>query len=504
MKICPFISHMIGDDGTNILEVTPAKETDADAAPPSKSTGSVVVLGYDGDNSTAVAVKAPNEKGTKQKTKAKTSRAKASEEKTSPLFCLKETCRFYQKKGSACMFDAIFDNVEAQAKRPAEPERKSDDKTSATVTKELDKFWKFQTKSVSELIASIGETEKKQERSFSDIAKKIAGVVEKASKPSDDGALGNIREDLAKLHAVVESREEGIDNFSTTVSELVMNLDDSMRSLREQAEKLSSRIGKLESSVSEVDKVHERVEKVVARALEGDRGKSAGIDALTTPLQSIVEAHRRLEDQMRRWRETMDARVQDMQRDDERWLKRIERIEERQGEAIELIESAQRRHGDEAARSRRKEAKKFNNLGVTSFHNGDLERARDQFVEAVARDAEFAEAFNNLGLVYTELSEEDKASEAFRRAIDLNPDLHAAYNNLGYVFYRQGKYEQAIEMYNEALGRSASSSSAYTNLGNAYFKIGNREEARQAWEKALELDPGNDRAIRNLKRLERE
>jgi len=503
MKICPFISHMIGDDGTNILEVVPAKETDADASPVSKTAGNVVVLGYDGDSNTAVAVKAPSDKGTKAKTKSRTSRTKTGEEKTSPLFCLKETCRFYQSKGSACMFDAIFDKVDEQAKRAPAPEKKSD-QTSATVTKELDKFWKFQTQSVSELIASIGETEKKQERSLSDFAKKIDGVVEKATKQGDDGTLGTIRQDLVKLKEMVESREEGMDNFSTTVSELVMNLDDSLRSLREQSEKLSSRIGQLESSVSEVDRVHERVEKVVARALEGDRGKGASIDALTTPLQSIVEAHRRLEEQMRRWREAMDANVKDMRRDDERWSERIERLERRQDEAIKLIESAQRRHGDEAARSRRKEAKKFNNLGVTSFHNGDLERARDQFMEAVARDSEFAEAYNNLGLVYTELGEEDKASDAFQHAIEMNPELHAAYNNLGYVFYRQGKYERAIEMYNEAISRSASSSSAFTNLGNAYFKVGNREEARQAWEKALELDPGNDRAIRNLKRLERE
>jgi Flp pilus assembly protein TadD len=59
-------------------------------------------------------------------------------------------------------------------------------------------------------------------------------------------------------------------------------------------------------------------------------------------------------------------------------------------------------------------------------------------------------------------------------------------------------------MYNEALGRSASNSSAYTNLGNAYYKMGRREEAREAWEKALDLDPGNEKASRNLRRLERE
>jgi len=506
MKICPFISHMIGDDGTNILELSPSKETDAELTTSAKPGPGVVVLGYDGDAGSGVAVKAPPEKSTKGgKSKARTSRAKSDDTQTSPLFCLKDTCRFYQSKGDACMFDAIFEKVEAQAERPSETKKKGDDNASAAVTKELDKFWKFQTKSVSELIASIGENEKKQERTFSDIAKKIEGVAEKAAAPRrDDAGLSAIKDGLAKLQNMVESREEGMDNFSTTVSELVMNLDDSMRAVRKEAEGLASRIDKLESSVSGVDRVPDQVEKAVARAMESGRGSSDHGATLTRTLQSIVDAHRRLEEQMQSWRETSDARAKDARKGDERWLERLERLEKRQAEVIELIESAQRRHGDEAARGRRKEAKKFNNLGVTSFHNGDLERARDQFLEAVSLDDEFAEAYNNLGLVYTEQSEEEKASEAFRRAISLNPDLHAAYNNLGYVFYRQGKFEEAIEMYNEALGRSASSSSAYTNLGNAYFKIGSREKAREAWEKALELDPGNDRAIRNLKRLERE
>ena len=103
-----------------------------------------------------------------------------------------------------------------------------------------------------------------------------------------------------------------------------------------------------------------------------------------------------------------------------------------------------------------------------------------------------------------EMDQAEEAAAAFSRAIEINPDLHAAYNNLGYAFYRQGDYEQAVEMYNEALGRSSKSSSAYTNLGNAYYKMDRKSEAREAWEKALDLDPGNEKASRNIKRLERE
>jgi Flp pilus assembly protein TadD len=62
----------------------------------------------------------------------------------------------------------------------------------------------------------------------------------------------------------------------------------------------------------------------------------------------------------------------------------------------------------------------------------------------------------------------------------------------------------AIGMYDEAINRSSDNSSAYTNLGNAYFKLGNREDASRAWEKALDIDPANEKASRNLSRLNKE
>jgi Flp pilus assembly protein TadD len=56
-------------------------------------------------------------------------------------------------------------------------------------------------------------------------------------------------------------------------------------------------------------------------------------------------------------------------------------------------------------------------------------------------------------------------------------------------------------MYNEALGRSTRNGLAYTNLGNACYKLGQIDKARDAWTKALELDPGNEKARRNLQRI---
>ena len=59
-------------------------------------------------------------------------------------------------------------------------------------------------------------------------------------------------------------------------------------------------------------------------------------------------------------------------------------------------------------------------------------------------------------------------------------------------------------MYKEANGRRKDNSSAYTNLGNAYYKLDRIEEAIEAWKRAIEIDPGNEKARRNLKRFHAE
>ena len=507
MKICPFISHMIDDDHANILQINDSasgKINDEKSTANAKNS-KVVILGYDDDASGGVATKPA-------KTKKESSAA------PSHLFCLKDTCRFYGKKAGECGFDALFENVKKQMKPAASKQtgKKETDKLAAKVTKELDKFWKFQTKSVSELIASLGDSEKNQKSAFDDFNSRLEKTVEeiKSAQPENNDeelqkSFENIEKDFASLQEAIESREDGLENFSTTVSELVMNIDDTLSSLRDKHETLSERIETLTASIGQIDEFHKHLEDTINEKIGNIEElqtpqASDDVKAMSDKIESLLEAHKNIEERMNSWTDTIEARVREVSDQQNAWDEQFGKIADGQSEVMELIRQDRARRDDESSLLKKKEAKKYNNLGVTSFHNGAFEMARDQFLQAVSLDENFAESYNNLGLVYTEMQEEEKATEAFSKAIELNPDLPAVYNNLGYVFYKQGSYDQAIEMYNEALGRSSDNSSAYTNLGNAYFKKGNLEQARIAWEKALEIDPSNDKATQNLKRLENE
>jgi tetratricopeptide (TPR) repeat protein len=493
MKICPFISHMIGTEHADVLQIDGAASGNIEKRTAEKSAASdVVILGYDDDS---VGVKTKPAKAKKRAANA-----------PSHLFCIEDTCRFYHKKAGGCIFDSMSESIKNQAKAAVsdEAERADIDKLVKTVNKEFEKFWKFQTKSVAELIASVGENDEKQQKTLGTFKNYLEKSVNDIKSLSERNDADDIKNEFSMLQKAMESRDEGIENFSTTVSEHVLNIDDALNALKEKHETLVERIGELESSIHQMDNFHKQFESSLNRTLESFHAPriSEEVKSMSDKFESVLNAHAQIEERLNSWVENLESRIREVLEQQDSWDERLERISNTQTEVMDLVQQGRKRHEDESSWIRKKEAKKLNNLGVTSFHNGAFEVARDQFLEAVALDGEFAESYNNLGLVYTELKEEEKATDAFSRAIELNPDMPAVYNNLGYVFYKQGSYDQAIEMYNEALGRSTDNSSAHTNLGNAYFKLGNLDEAKRAWEKALEVDPTNEKAARNLKRLE--
>lgn len=556
MKICPFISHMIGEDRADILQIETPSKTSASAKGSSKKEKKeekdVVILGYDDSNS-AVGVQTKPEKAS-----AKTKKSASSV--PSHLFCLKDTCRFFMKKENACKFDSVLDlaqahsdkieivekqtmrindvesrldkfskldqldkldavdnilgkitEVQAQINKieTAKPD-KGGEKTAAKVTRDLDKFWKFQTKSVSEMIAGLGDSEKKQQQTLAELKKQMDKTLGEWKPDIDMKAVEDIKTGVDQLREAVESREDGIENFSTTVSELVLNIDDSLKTLQEKNELLAGRIEKLEESMPQFDTSIDKLGSMLVSKLDqaGNDDVSGTIKTLderfNSQFEDVKHAHDLMAKNLEAWRKDLDKQARESGKSQDTWKKKFERIEKNQTEVMDLLQQSKVRVEDTSSRHRKKEAKKFNNLGVTSFHNGEFELAREQFLEAVELDPRFAESWNNLGLVYTEMKDDDGAREAFSKAIEINPDLPAAYNNLGYIYYKQDDFDKAVEMYQEAIERSSDNSSAHTNLGNAYFKLDKREEARIAWERALEIDPGNEKASRNLSRLEQD
>ena len=435
MKICPFISHLLGDENSNPLTIG---EKAVRTAEPD-----VVILGYGDDESSAVQTDVMTETET-------------ATDPNAHLHCLKESCRFYHNTSGDCQFDLIFSKV---------GDHETCGKTDNThdLAKDIDKIWKFQTKGVTEIVGSLADSDKSQAENLDKLKSEFAGRLDELRETLDNSPLESVQKDIESLQKKIDDREEGRDSLQTTMSE-----------------------------------INSKLEQKLADILDKQEGLAHDFES---KLDTAIDARKVAEENLSSWKEEIGERVSALMSRHDTWEERINELIDHQKELHAYLEEGKSHRQSEKTRLEKKESKKYNSLGVTSFHNGAHEMARDQFLQAVKIDPEFAEAHNNLGLAYTELNEGEKATEAFTCAVNLNPSLHAAYNNLGYVFYKQGDYEQAIEMYNDALGRSTKNGPAYTNLGNAYYRLERIDEARDAWTKALELDPGNEKARRNLQRI---
>jgi Flp pilus assembly protein TadD len=526
---------MLGDDNSDSWTIGGGNIKRTKGSAEKDPRGNVVILGYEEgapqtDTMTDVATETEGESSV-----------------PSHLHCMKEACRFYKEKSGDCQFDLVFSMLEQrQENAPQVDSGEIAEAVGEEVAKDIDKIWKFQTKSVEELIKGFGESDKNQTKSIADLKKDLERAINKIAMRVEKSGTGSIRKDISNLRKRIDEREQGFEDLSGTMSELVLNLHESITKLEGKSEDALSRLKGLSDATPDASSMKNLIEDSIERrmkdlepddlfgsledirkqlddVLENQKDDPAWVDTLNglhKQLETVLErqngsgyhekldatlrAQHQLESRSEEWQDEISERIQDLSTRQRAWEDRLQKLLDQHDEVVEALEDLRKQRDTDHGRTGKRDAKKFNNLGVTSFHNGAYEMARDQFVQAVHLDPEFAEAYNNLGLAYTELNEEDKASDAFSRAIELNPALHAAYNNLGYIHFKKGDYDQAIEMYNEALGRSTHNSSAYTNLGNAYYKLGRNEDAKQAWTKALEIDPGNEKAKRNLDRIDKD
>ncbi len=67
--------------------------------------------------------------------------------------------------------------------------------------------------------------------------------------------------------------------------------------------------------------------------------------------------------------------------------------------------------------------------------------------------------------------------------------------------YKNGNIDQAIELMKECVAEMPDNPKFHNNLAIFYFKSGDKENAISEWEKVVELDPGNEKAKKNLDKL---
>ncbi len=94
--------------------------------------------------------------------------------------------------------------------------------------------------------------------------------------------------------------------------------------------------------------------------------------------------------------------------------------------------------------------------------------------------------------------------DAWKEAPSSSPKVdEQTLNQLGYqlLYGGEGKEQDAVEVFKKNVQEYPQSSNVYDSLAEAYAKVGQKDLAIQNYEKSLQLDPKNNNALEQLKKL---
>jgi len=169
----------------------------------------------------------------------------------------------------------------------------------------------------------------------------------------------------------------------------------------------------------------------------------------------------------------------------------------------------------------------INNLGYLYTRKGDIKKAADYYIKALAIDPDFALARRNLenlarqsppGLIkippdelsfmlneVEKLISQNRNEQALLRAMEAvkkYPSSYRAKFYLANMYYTVGDYTSAAQIYEELLSTAKSGGVVplLTNLALSYEKIGRQGDANKRWQEILRYEPQNQLAREHLGR----
>ena len=158
----------------------------------------------------------------------------------------------------------------------------------------------------------------------------------------------------------------------------------------------------------------------------------------------------------------------------------------------------------------------MNNLGSVYMLTGRDPEAAPLFESVTELDSSLATPHFNLGIIYTRTGNLNRAVEHFRRAAELAPDADT-YFELGNVYTKVDSLDEAAEAFRQAVRMEPAALKYLYNLGSVLAALGERARAardatlsRKLWVEShrvlselVRIDPGYERAVLKLRKLEK-
>ena len=140
-------------------------------------------------------------------------------------------------------------------------------------------------------------------------------------------------------------------------------------------------------------------------------------------------------------------------------------------------------------------------LGKIYFSKGDINKAKEKFIEAKNLKPEYTDSSIQLALAY---EVENNVEEAIKQMEELT--LLSQYNieaifHLGRFYLNNNQIEEAIKQFEWAIEIFPNHSNSLYSLAVAYQRKKENEQAIYFFEKVLELNPGNKDIIQRIQEL---
>jgi tetratricopeptide (TPR) repeat protein len=145
----------------------------------------------------------------------------------------------------------------------------------------------------------------------------------------------------------------------------------------------------------------------------------------------------------------------------------------------------------------------WNNIGLTYYREGNLEKAAEAYMNAIELEPGFVPSITNLGAVRHQQRKLDKATGLYRLALDLSQgkDAEIQYNYAN-VLRDQKNYEKAKEHYIKSIDLRPDFPAAHNGLGATYFCLKKFNDAEREIKYAIKLKPDYALAYYHLGLLE--
>ena len=157
---------------------------------------------------------------------------------------------------------------------------------------------------------------------------------------------------------------------------------------------------------------------------------------------------------------------------------------------------------DEALRIDPKHVKSLINSARLLIDQKQPDEALPRLDHAVVLEPESNAAHRLFGRAYAAQGKVDEAIAAYERAIELDPNDSWSLNNLGLLLFEQGRAADAVPLLTQAVELRKDVAIFSNNLGMALEHTGQFGAAASSYRHAVEAEPANEKAKRNLARVE--